>query len=40
MQNIIDDIYYIIYNILDPEFPNTLEQLQVVNKEYIKIKNN
>jgi len=40
MQNIIDDIYYIINNILDPELPNTLEQLQVVKKEYINIKNN
>ena len=40
MQNIIDDIYYIIYNIRDPELPHTLGELSVIRKEYISITNN
>lgn len=34
---IIENIYYIIYNIRDPEFPNTLEELDVVRKEFIHV---
>ncbi|CAK74980.1 unnamed protein product (macronuclear) [Paramecium tetraurelia] len=37
MQNIIDDIYYIIYNIRDPEIPQTLGQLEVIQKEFINV---
>ena len=37
---IIENIYYIIYNIRDPEFPNTLEELDVVRKEYIHVDKN
>ncbi|KAM3142574.1 hypothetical protein pb186bvf_005233 [Paramecium bursaria] len=37
---IIENIYYIIYNIRDPEFPNTLEELDVVRKEFIHVDQN
>ena len=37
---IIENIYYIIYNIRDPEFPSTLEELDVVRKEFIHVDSN
>lgn len=38
IENILDDIYYIIYSIKDPEFPQTLSDLKVIERENIKFK--
>lgn len=37
MQNIVDEVYYLIYSIRDPEFPYTLEELKVVDHDSITV---